>query len=309
VAQLCPKCGKESPDDAYFCDHCHAHIRSAFGGTPVQLASSVGTLKAPAPVESIFSTNSLAVAEPPAYVPQPPPSLVPAATQADAQRTESRTATADADDEDAVPIPGGQPQFMRMLEQAVDSLQTTHNAEPLPPVMAVTEGVVVPVGADAIESAELSALLEREAQRRVQQRLQVGQSVTVLPPDLIPPSNTPASNTSGMKEHAVLPAEAKGWSYAGFIPFGAFGFGMGFGALGIVGFLGTVLGWFGLLVWIGYIVACGVKGREYAWRQRKFVSIEQYTKSLELWDSAGKVFMVLDGIYLLIAWAVSASLN
>lgn len=112
--------------------------------------------------------------------------------------------------------------------------------------------------------------------------------------DPIAPSKSPiqssGGNTSGQGSSAVVPEEVKGWSWGGFfftwIWWGLFN------------------GWSSLLVVIipqPFInVILGVKGRELAWQNKRWESVEQFKLSQRKWDIAGVVWLVISLVILII---------
>jgi hypothetical protein len=115
-----------------------------------------------------------------------------------------------------------------------------------------------------------------------------------------------SANTSGSRHKAVLPVEARRWSWAGFVPGGAFGFALGIPVLGFLGLLGLLTGKFGLfLLWPLYIIAVGAKGREIVWRTRRFESVAQFNAMTGAWDSVGKMFILVDVVIYVVMLAIS----
>lgn len=101
-------------------------------------------------------------------------------------------------------------------------------------------------------------------------------------------------NTSGMGKDSVIPDEVKGWSWGGFCL-------NWFWAI----FNNT---WIGLLVFTPYIgfIMCfilGIKGREWAWRNKKWQSIEHFNSVQRKWSIAALLFM-LSGILLAVLFTV-----
>lgn len=103
-------------------------------------------------------------------------------------------------------------------------------------------------------------------------------------------------NTSGMGEGYPVPAEASGWTFAGFVPFGLFGFVNGSTLWGVLGLVGYVIGILSIVYWI-YI---GVQGRELAWRNRRFDSLAQYTETMRVWNTWGLVLLAVGAILLVL---------
>lgn len=100
---------------------------------------------------------------------------------------------------------------------------------------------------------------------------------TPITPAIPPvPVTTPVTseNTSGMGDKSGVPEEIKGWSWGGFLWTWIWAIGN--------------KTWIGLLALIGpvnFIIAIilGVKGREWAWKNKKWESIEDFKKTQRSW--------------------------
>lgn len=96
-------------------------------------------------------------------------------------------------------------------------------------------------------------------------------------------------NTSGMGEGYPAPPETQGWNFAGFVPYGIFGFVNGSTLWGVLGLVGQFIGILGLV----YAIYIGIKGKEIAWRSRRFDSLAQFDETMRIWNIWGIVFVVL----------------
>jgi hypothetical protein len=92
----------------------------------------------------------------------------------------------------------------------------------------------------------------------------------------------PDGNTSGMGQGYPAPPEASGWTFAGFVPWGLFGFLNGDTTWGVVG---LALWFFGF--YIVYAIYMGITGRESAWRNRRFNSVYEYAETMRVWNYWG----------------------
>lgn len=90
-------------------------------------------------------------------------------------------------------------------------------------------------------------------------------------------------NSSGTGAAAQLPPEAGGFTAAGCVPFGLFGFFNGQIALGFIGLILCMIPFVELI----YIVLVAVKGREYAWRGRHFHDLGEFNQTMEAWHIWG----------------------
>jgi hypothetical protein len=86
----------------------------------------------------------------------------------------------------------------------------------------------------------------------------------------------PSTNTSGMGKDAVVPEEVKGWSWGGFL----------------WGWIWAISNrtWFGLLTLIpglGFFIyiILGIYGKEWAWKNKKWDSIEAFKTSQKKWSN------------------------
>lgn len=115
----------------------------------------------------------------------------------------------------------------------------------------------------------------------------------------LPPSDLTSSdsNTSGMGKGHELPDGIQGWSW------GAFMFNW-------VWALGNKT-WIGLLAfipYIGFIMAfvLGFKGREWAWRNKKWESVEHFQRVQRKWSMWSLVFVAIALIGIIAAIALPA---
>lgn len=91
-------------------------------------------------------------------------------------------------------------------------------------------------------------------------------------------------NTSGQGSLAVIPEEIRGWSW------GAFVFGWLWGVCNNV--------WIALLGLIPYVsvivaIVLGVKGNEWAWRHKKWDSVEHFKRTQRTWNKCGVGLLAL----------------
>jgi hypothetical protein len=98
-------------------------------------------------------------------------------------------------------------------------------------------------------------------------------------------------NTSGMGDGYPIPPEASGWSFAGFVPWGLFCF---FNGNPTWGAISIGLAFVGLNIVSAIYV--GVTGKENAWRNRRFESIQQYLDVMRAWNLAGIWVLAIAGV-------------
>lgn len=142
----------------------------------------------------------------------------------------------------------------------------------------------------------------------------------IPPPGTVPgPSSLPAyqqgyfqspyeGNTSGMGPGYPVPFEARGWTFAGFVPYGLFAFVNGSVLWGVLYFI------LGLI----YSIFIGIQGKELAWQNRRFDSVEQYNETMRIWNIWGIVclaalvaFAIIYAIFfsMIMAFAMSEAGN
>ena len=96
-------------------------------------------------------------------------------------------------------------------------------------------------------------------------------------------------NTSGQGESATVPEEVKGWSWAGFALTWIWGV-----------FNGVLISLLCLIPAFGIVWAfvLGVKGNEWAWRYKKWDSVEQFKNAQRPWNVAGIVVFAISMVAL-----------
>ena len=118
-------------------------------------------------------------------------------------------------------------------------------------------------------------------------------------PPLSRVSNTSASeNNSGGGNSVILPPGVKGWSWGAFL----------FNWLWAV-FNSTWIGLLALIPYVGLIVSIylGIKGRELAWRNKRWDSLEHFNRVQRRWSAWGLILIVgVAGLGILAAIAIPA---
>jgi len=104
-------------------------------------------------------------------------------------------------------------------------------------------------------------------------------------------------NTSGMGRDAEIPEGVKGWSW------GAFMFNWIWALSNR-----TWIGLFALLPYVGFLmaVALGIKGREWAWRNKKWESVEHFQRVQRRWSLWSLLFVGVAIVGILAAIAIPA---
>lgn len=101
-------------------------------------------------------------------------------------------------------------------------------------------------------------------------------------------------NTSGQGASAIVPDEIKGWNWGAFW-------------LNWIWSIGNQV-WIGLLsLVIGIIMAIilGVKGNEWAWQNRKWVSVEQFKETQKKWAMWGWIYLGITVIITVLIMVIS----
>ena len=114
---------------------------------------------------------------------------------------------------------------------------------------------------------------------------EVGEDITFCPEcgQRLKVGVTP-ENTSGQGELAIVPEEVKGWSWGAFV------------LTWIWGIFNSV--WIALLCFIPFFslvwaIVLGVKGNEWAWRNKKWDSIEHFKSTQRSWNIAGIIVFAI----------------
>jgi hypothetical protein len=268
---ICPKCGAENPENAYFCGSCGYQLKSAMeqpqgpatlgrpadpqGAKPLD-TSAPGAGLLPPPAQPPYTPPAAPYAPPQPYSapvqastpPEQPPQYIPATQYAPADSGPSQGSG-------AYTPPPAQPQY-------APPAQTPHAAPPAQPQYAPAD------------SAQYGP-----------------------PPGsgYAPPAYSPAygyapsdGNTSGMGEGYLVPPGVKGWTCAGFIPFGIFAFANNNAMWGGIGILAHILG-LGLI----YAIVLGLMGREVAWKARRFTSHAEFEETMAAWHKWGLILLAL----------------
>jgi hypothetical protein len=104
-----------------------------------------------------------------------------------------------------------------------------------------------------------------------------------------------AENTSGQGGSAVVPAEIGGWNWGAFLLSWIWGVGnsVWIGLLALIPYLGLIMA-----------IILGVKGNEWAWRYKKWDSVEHFKRTQRTWTKWG-LGVVLGSIVLsILIWVL-----
>lgn len=117
------------------------------------------------------------------------------------------------------------------------------------------------------------------------------------PVSLVKPSAGCAENTSGMGKGAALPDGIKGWSWGAFL----------FNWIWAIG----NKTWIGLLCLIPYVnlvmmFFLGFKGREWAWQNKRWDSVEHFNRVQKRWSFWGVILGLIAPIGIVAAIAIPA---
>jgi hypothetical protein len=134
-------------------------------------------------------------------------------------------------------------------------------------------------------------------------------------PAVIAPPAAPTSvgmaNNSGQGPGTPVPAELQGWCWAGFlmswiwaIPHKAWlAFGIGIAPL-VIGFAFRPLRYLGIVA----AIFCGIKGNEWAWQNRQWVSIQEFKDTQRVWVIWGLALLALGIVGAIISVVAAATL-
>jgi hypothetical protein len=93
-------------------------------------------------------------------------------------------------------------------------------------------------------------------------------------------------NTSGQGELATVPEEVKGWSWGAFVLTWIWGI---FNKVWLAFLMFIPFPLFGL----AWAIVLGIKGNEWAWRNKKWDSIEHFKSTQKKWNTAGIIVFVV----------------
>jgi len=117
-------------------------------------------------------------------------------------------------------------------------------------------------------------------------------------PETKAPSKTSSAqstdNTSGQGSAAIVPDEIKGWSWGAFF----LNWIWGIGNRVWIAFIVLVLG----IIWA---IVLGIKGNEWAWRNKKWDSIEHFKKTQRAWKRWGIALFIIAIIISVISVIIS----
>jgi len=98
-------------------------------------------------------------------------------------------------------------------------------------------------------------------------------------------------NTSGLGELATVPEELKGWSWGGFALTWIWGV-----CNGVLIALLCLIPFFNL----AWAIVLGIKGNEWAWRNKKWDSIEHFKSTQRPWNIAGIVIFAISMVAIVV---------
>jgi hypothetical protein len=104
-------------------------------------------------------------------------------------------------------------------------------------------------------------------------------------------------NTSGMGKDVEIPEGVKGWSWGAFM----------FNGIWAIGNK-TWIGLFAFVPYVGFIMAIilGIKGREWAWKNKKWDSVEHFQKVQRRWSLWSLIFLGIALLGIIAAVALPA---
>lgn len=92
--------------------------------------------------------------------------------------------------------------------------------------------------------------------------------------------NIPPANTSGIRDQSVVPDGIKGWSWGAFLWSWIWAIGNK-----------TWIGLLALIPYVGFVmsIVLGIHGREWAWKNKHWESIEAFKKTQRNWTKWGLI--------------------
>jgi len=104
---------------------------------------------------------------------------------------------------------------------------------------------------------------------------------------------TTAENTSGQGESAIVPEEVKGWNWGAFALTWIWGI---FNQVWLAFLMFIPVPLFGL----AWAIVLGIKGNEWAWRNKKWDSIEQFKSTQGNWGTAGLIVFLVSIVVIVV---------
>lgn len=109
----------------------------------------------------------------------------------------------------------------------------------------------------------------------------------------------PANNTSGQGEKSVIPPEIQKWNWGAFF-------------LSWIWGIGNQV-WISFLTWIPFvglimIFVLGAKGNEWAWRAKRWESVEQFLEVQRKWSKWGFIIFIIISAFILLSIIASVVL-
>jgi hypothetical protein len=104
-------------------------------------------------------------------------------------------------------------------------------------------------------------------------------------------------NTSGQGERSIVPDEIKGWNWGAFL----LGWIWGVSNNVWISLLELIPG-LGLIVWI----VLGIFGNEWAWKYKRWDSVESFKKTQRKWAIAGLIVVCIAGLLFILGLIIAA---
>lgn len=304
----CPSCGALNPEEAFFCGECGSKLRSALEQPKGPVAFGGGAVADPLSPPAPSAVPPMGHIVPPQLGSEPPTVLDTPIDPEPLPASASGAITAPAGD---LPKPPGFP-----LEMGIHG--ATFGAGPGQPPQQPQSPLLPPQPPPSSPPAQQfpppqQPYLPAQQQQTYLppaaygQQQQYGAGGPYLPPAPPPPgfgyNLPPDGNTSGMGEGYPLPPGVSGFNAGGCVPFGLFAFINGNTLWGIISLIGLIISPAQLV----YAIYIAIQGRELAWRNRRFDSLEQFQDTMQPWNIGGLVLLGLGVIafitYIAVAFA------
>lgn len=116
--------------------------------------------------------------------------------------------------------------------------------------------------------------------------------------------STSQSNTSGQRKNAIIPKEIKKWNWGASLLW-IWGFAHGLSGLTLIAYITTKIIPFAGIVWI---IIFGIKGNEWAWRNNKYESTDQFLRKQAVWRNWG-IGLISFAVIMLLIFSVAPLFN
>lgn len=117
--------------------------------------------------------------------------------------------------------------------------------------------------------------------------------------------STSQLNTSGQGENAVIPEEIKKWNWGAALMGYIWGFAHKKVGITIIAYITSGIIPFSGIAWL---IVFGIKGNEWAWRNNKYESVDQFLKKQAVWRNWG-IGLISFAVLIMLIFTVAPLFN